>query len=134
MKLLVVAVLVSNLAACAMSQAYSFRPGDLPSEVAQIDPDQRIAAWNRAIEVLLKQGYEPQVLNQDAGYISAKMRDDAPEDALVGTRAIITITPRGQVSVEVGAIGNYESPATLEQYIASMQARLLAGIIGSPGA
>ncbi len=132
MRLLTVAALVSCVAACAVTQTYSLRPDDLPARVGQIDPSERVAAWNRAIEVLMQQGYEPQVLNQDAGYISAKMRNNAPEDALVGTRAIIKITPQGKVSVEVGGVGNYASGSELESYIDSMKSTLLEGTLGQP--
>jgi hypothetical protein len=117
------------LAACATPQA--FRPGDLPPLVSRIAPDQRVATWNRAITVLLDEGYVPQVLNQEAAYISAKQRDDASNDELAGTMVIVTISPEGAVRVEIAGVGVYHDESQLAHDLQQVQARLTAEITGS---
>jgi hypothetical protein len=131
MRNLAVAVLASYLAACAMPTA--LRPGDLSPMVARTAPDQRQQLWNRAVQVLLDDGYVPQVLNQDAAYISAKRRDDSGDtDVLHGTFAIVTISPDGALRVEVGGAGVYHSTEQLARDLQREQTRIIAEITGAP--
>jgi hypothetical protein len=118
-------------AACATPQA--LRPGDLPAVLARVTPDQRVATWNRAITVLLVEGYVPQVLNQDAAYISAKRRDDATDsDVLAGTYVIVAISPEGVLRVEVAGGGTYSDSAQLVRDLQAVQTRLTSEITGTP--
>lgn len=111
------------LAACGPS-AYALRPGDLPPMLERVAPDQRVATWNRAIAVLLDEGYVPQALNEAACYISAKQRDDATVAELAGTFAIVTISPDGVVRVEIGGAGVYDNASQLELDLQTIQQRL----------
>ncbi|HEX4351580.1 MAG TPA: hypothetical protein VGL61_16175 [Kofleriaceae bacterium] len=108
-------------------------PGDLPPLVATVAPDQRVATWNRAITVLLDEGYVPQILNQDAAYISAKRRDAATDtDELAGTNVIVTISPQGAVRVEIAGGGVYTDGSQLARDLQAVQTRLTAEITAAP--
>lgn len=113
--------------ACASPQA--LRPGDLPPIVSRVSPEQRVATWNRAIGVLLDEGYVPEVLNQDGGYISAKRRDDGSDtDELAGTFSIVMIAPDGVVRVEIAGGGVYSDVNKLAHDLRAIQERLAAKI------
>jgi hypothetical protein len=120
---------------CGCTSYYLVRPGTLEPGRAVVAPDQRAAVWRRAVGVLLDQGYVPQVLNADAGYINAKRREDIADDALSGTIALVYISAEGNVRVEVSGGGLFHSE---EQFIAAVgqrQQALLAQILGrSPDA
>ena len=133
MRSLLLAVVVSfSFAACATPQL--LRPGTLRPGVASVPADQRVATWHRAIQVLLDEGYIPQVLNEAAGYVSAKQRDDISVGALSGTIAIVTVNPEGLVRVEVGGAGVYHSADELMRDVSAEQAKLLAEISAPPPA
>jgi hypothetical protein len=70
------AALATSLANC--SQVYYTRPGSgaLRPATAAVAPADRTAVWQRAVVALLEQGYVPQILNEAAGYISARRRED----------------------------------------------------------
>jgi hypothetical protein len=128
MRNLLLAVIASlSVVACASPQL--LRPGSLRPGVASVPAAQRTATWHRAIEVLLDEGYVPQVLNEAAGYVSAKQRDDIEVGALAGTIAIVTVNPDGMVRVEVGGHGIYHSADELVRDVAAEQAKLLAEIV-----
>ena len=103
------------------------RPGDVAPITAQVSGE-RVATWQRAIVVLLDEGYIPQVLNEAACYISAKQRDDVTTGALAGTTAIVMISPDGVLRVEVGGAGVYNSAADLERDVEAVQNRLVQEI------
>src|SRR5579862_5869953 len=115
------------LSGCAAP--YLIRPGDLAPLNAQVTGDQRVAIWERAIAVLLDEGYVPQVLNEAACFISAKQRDDVTTGALAGTIAIVTISPEGVLRVEVGGSGVYNSAAELQRDVETVQKRLVEEIL-----
>jgi hypothetical protein len=96
-------------------------------------PEQRVAVWQHAVTVLLDQGYVPQVLNEAAGFISAKRREDLADDALAGTIAIVSISPQGEVRVDVSGAGLFHSEQDFLKTISDRQ-NLLARLIAQPGA
>jgi hypothetical protein len=122
-------LLLASLSACMTP--YVLRPGDLAPIVAQVGSEQRVAIWQRAITVLLDEGYVPQVLNEAACYVSGKQRDDVTEGALAGTIAIVTVSPEGRLRVEVGGHGVYRDEADLKRDVAEIQQRLTQEIMGS---
>ena len=129
-----IALAACLFAACiptALPQAV--HPGDLPPLVTHVTPDQRDATWNRAITVLLDEGYVPQILNKDAAYISAKRRDAATDnDELAGTSVIVTISPQGAVRVEISGGGVYTDGSQLARDLQTVQTRLTTEIIATP--
>lgn len=125
-------VVAASLGAC--TQRYVIRPGELPPIVAQVAPDQRTALWHHAIEVMLDEGYVPQVLDESAGYISGKQRDDLTTGPLAGTMAIVTISPTGRLRVQISGAGIYHDASELERDITSIQERLVQEIVGPPKA
>jgi len=86
--------------------------------------------WHRAIDVLLDEGYVPQVLNEAACFISAKQRDDVDVGALAGTAALVTISPEGRLRLEVGGAGVYNSASELKRDIAALEDKLIQEIAG----
>jgi hypothetical protein len=109
---------------------YIVRPGMLMPETAQVKPEDRVATWNRSITVLLDDGYVPQVVNEAAGFVSGKRRDDLVEDNLAGSTAIVTITPEGLVRVEVSGAGIYSSQEQLVGDVRAEQTRLINRLMG----
>src|SRR5271170_6145752 len=90
--------MVTLLGGCV--RTYYTRPGTLKPSMAAVAPAERTAVWQHAVSALLDQGYVPQVVNEAAGYISARRRDDLVEDALIGTMTTVVISPEGTVRVE----------------------------------
>ena len=117
---------------CGCYGNFIARPGTLPVASAQVAVDQRVATWQRAIGVLLDQGYVPQVLNESACFISAKQRDDLAPGTTVGAMAIVTITPDGMVRVQVSGMGMYQSQADLDSDLTKRQSDILAAILHGP--
>ena len=130
-KLLSAFLLACSLGACVATPMYT-RPGDLAPLIAHVDGDQRDLVWQRAIGVLLDEGYVPQLLDEHAGYISAKQRDDVDVDALAGTLAIVTVSPDGVLRVEVSGHGLYDSGDDLLRDIKAEQNKLLQKIMAPP--
>ena len=122
-------MLVCMLVGC--SAPYAVRPGDLKPLQASIPVDQRHAVWEHAINVLLDEGYMPQVLNESAGFISAKERDDVDSN-LANTIAVVTISAEGIVRVEVAGFGVFHSQSEIISAVGTVQNRLLAEIMTRP--
>ena len=129
--------LLLALSFCALLSActsyYLVRPGTLEPGRATISPEQRAAVWRRAVGVLLDQGYVPQVLNQDAGFINAKRREDIANDAFSGTIALVYISPEGSVRVEVSGAGLFHSENQFLAAVGQRQQMLLNLILGRAG-
>jgi len=122
---------IACLAAFGCATPRLLRPGSLHPGTASVAIDQRVATWHRAIQVLLDEGYVPQVLNEAACYVSAKQRDDISVGTLSGTIAIVIVTPDGVVRVEVGGSGIYHSDDELLRDVSAEQAKLLAEIVAA---
>jgi hypothetical protein len=126
-----------SLAVCSLlagcTSYYLVRPGTLEPGRATIAPDQRAAIWRRAVGVLLDQGYVPQVLNEDAGFINAKRREDIADDAFSGTIALVYISPEGSVRVEVSGAGLFHSENQFLAAVGQRQQMLLNLILGRGG-
>jgi hypothetical protein len=73
----------------------------------------------------------PDVLNQAAGYISAKQRDDVQLGKLAGTMAIVVVSVGGVVRVEVSGHGEYTSSDDLVRDVKAEQDKLLKEILAS---
>jgi hypothetical protein len=110
------------------------RPGDMTPLSAQVALDQRVATWQRAIEVLLDEGYVPQVLNESACYISAKQRDDVQVGSLSGTMVIVTVSLEGKLRLEVSGSGVYASSSGLVKDIDALQQKLMQEIVARAAA
>ncbi len=110
------------------------RPGDMTPLSAQVSLDQRVATWQRAIDVLLDEGYVPQVLNESACYISAKQRDDVQVGSLSGTMVIVTVSPEGKLRLEVSGSGVYASSGGLIHDIDALQQKLMQEIVARAAA
>lgn len=98
-------LLAAMLAGCY--QNYYLRPNELPPAVAQITPEQRLAAWNRVVAVLLDEGYVPTLMDPTTCFVSAKFRDDIEVGKLTGTLALVAISPEGKLRVSVAGHGTY---------------------------
>jgi hypothetical protein len=129
--LLLPLVFGSLLSGCTSN--YLVRPGTLEPGRATVAPDQRAAVWRRAVGVLLDQGYVPQVLNEDAGFINAKRREDIANDAFSGTIALVYISPEGSVRVEVSGSGLFHSENQFLAAVGQRQQMLLNLILGRGG-
>jgi hypothetical protein len=116
------------LGACA--NVYYVRPGDLTPVLATVPPDQRVAVFQRAIPALLDQGYVPDVLNETAGYIKARRREDISNDALANTIALVAISPEGHVRIEVSGNGVFGSQEDFVKTISARQALIAKLILG----
>jgi hypothetical protein len=79
--------------------------------------------------VLLDEGYVPQVVNAEAGYISAKRREDLTDDSLIGTMATVVVTSNGLVRLEVTGTGFYHSEQEFQNAVSDRQKRLLGRIL-----
>jgi hypothetical protein len=123
-------LLAFSVLLCGCTSFYRVRPGTLEPGRATIPPDQRAAVWQRAVGVLLDQGYVPQVLNADAGFISAKRREDIANDAFAGTIALVYISPEGGVRVEVSGGGIFHSEDQFLDAVNQRQKLLLTLIVG----
>lgn len=128
-RLAICTLTLTLLPACAT--VYYARPGELSPVWANVPPDQRLAVFQRAIPVLLDQGYVPDVLNEAAGYIRAKRREDIANDALANTIALVAISPEGRVRIEVSGSGFFSSPEDFVKTIGARQV-LLARLILNP--
>jgi hypothetical protein len=110
-------------------QTYYTRPGTLKPGMASVPPAERTAAWQHAVGALLNEGYVPQVLNESAGYISAKRREDLANDALTGTMATVVVSPEGAVRVEVSGVGQYSSEEAFLSAVTERQDHILQAIM-----
>jgi hypothetical protein len=117
----------ASLTGCV--QTYYTRPGALQPAMASIAPSERAAVWQRAVPALLDQGYLPQVLNEGAGYISAKRREDLNDDALTGTLATVAISPDGVVRVELSGVGVFSSEQAFFAAVGARQGQIMQAIM-----
>lgn len=117
-----------------MGCVYHARPGELAASRATIPVSERNVAWQHAITALLDNGYVPQVLNEAAGYIGARRRDDLDNGPLVGSLATVVFTPEGVVRVEVSGVGIGTSEKTFLDAITTRQNGIMAGIIATHAA
>ncbi len=132
--ILVVAILQGALTTGCVS-FYNTRPGALTPALATIPPTERSAVWQRAIPVLLDEGYVPQVVNEASGYISARRREDLVEDSsLVGTMVTVVVTANGTVRLEVSGTGFYHSQQEFQAAVDVRQKRLLDRILNQTAA
>ena len=111
---------------------YHVHPGTLEPGRAVVAPDQRTELWRRAVGVLLDQGYVPQILNESAGYISAKRREDLDNDAFAGTIALVYISAEGNVRVDVSGGGLFHSESQFVDAVRQRQQLLLSLILNRP--
>lgn len=121
-------LVVFPLLLCGCTSFYQVRPGTLEPGRAAVAPEQQAAVWRRAVGVLLDQGYVPQVLNEAAGFISAKRREDIADDTFAGTIATVYISPEGGVRVEVSGGGLFHSESQFIDAVGQRQ-RLLLDLI-----
>jgi hypothetical protein len=115
------------------ARVYALHAGELAPSLASVAPETRIAVWQRAVVVLLDQGYVPQVVNDVAGYISAHRRDDLSDDALAGTTALVTVSPEGVVRVALAGAGTFHSQQEFLQAVTERQNLLTKLIVAPPG-
>jgi hypothetical protein len=108
---------------------YYARPGELVPARAVVASDQRLAVWQRAVTVLLDEGYVPDVLDGSAGFIKAKRRDDLEGDTLARTVALVSVTAQGQVRVEISGGGLFHSEQDFRRAIAERQRRIADRIV-----
>lgn len=126
------AIVLSGLLSGCTSY-YFVRPGSLEPSRAQVAAEERAAIWQRAVGVLLDQGYVPQVMNEAASFISAKRRDDIVNDALAGTLALVYISPEGGLRVEVAGSGLFRSEQEFLSAVGDRQRLLLKLILDRSG-
>jgi hypothetical protein len=135
MRLRSLPVLVVCLAVLEGAGCYSLqiaRPGTLPTAGLRVPPEQRMAAWNRAITALIDAGFVPQVFNETACYVSARRRDDLDDDVLIGALAIVQVTPEGLVRVQISGRGSFRSPEDLQAEIQRRQSAIVQAIARPP--
>jgi hypothetical protein len=108
---------------------YYMRPNQLPPAASKVAPEQRVATWNRALGVLLDEGYVPTTLDANACFISARMRDDVQLGALQGTLAMVMIAPDGRLRVAVSGHGEYTSEDGLLTALTAEQDRITKEIL-----
>lgn len=125
-------VFTASLALAGCNQY--LRPGEMSPLNAQVALDQRARVWQQAIEVLLDEGYVPDVLDPTACYISAKQRDDVQLGSLSGTMAIVTVSPEGKLRVEVSGHGVYASSSGLVHDLDAVQIKLRDEIVARSAA
>jgi hypothetical protein len=128
-KLGLASVLVAAIATAGTGCTQYMRPGDLTPLNAHVALDQRTLVWQRAIDVLLDEGYVPNVLDSTACYISAKQRDDVQIGSLSNTMVIVTVSPEGQLRLSVSGAGVYASSGGLLDDIRAIQQRLMDEIV-----
>ena len=80
--------------------------------------------------MLLDQGYVPQVLNEGAGFISARRREDIADDAFARTIALVSVSAEGLVRMEVSGAGLFSSEQQFIAAIRDRQETLLDLILG----
>ncbi len=124
-------VLAFALALPGCYQSWVVRPGSIAPATATVAPEARAATWQRAIQVLLEAGYVPTAMNETAGYVSGRQRDDVNLGALAGATAIVTIAPDGYVRVEVAGAGLYQTEDDIVKDCGARQRELLARILGT---
>ena len=112
-------------------RAYYTRPGTLKPAMASVTPAERAAVWQHSVTALLEQGYVPLVLNEAAGYVSARRREDLVDDALIGTMATVVVSPEGGVRVEVSGTGLYGSEQDFLNAVLQRQTDLLQAIVAA---
>lgn len=110
---------------------YLARPGSLPPAVATVPAEQRVAVWQHAIAALLDQGYVPQVLNEAACFVSAKLRDDLATDTTRGALAVVVVAPDGTVRVQASGVGFYQSQEALEADLRKRQDLILRATLAT---
>jgi len=108
---------------------YYLRPNELAPVVSQVEPEQRLATWNRAVVVLLDEGYVPDSLDANACFISARMRDDVQVGKLQGTLAMVVVAPDGRLRVAVSGHGEYTSSSGLLRDLTAEQERITKEIL-----
>jgi hypothetical protein len=113
------------------SQTYYTRPGSLQPATSTAAPAERTLVWQHAVIALLDQGYVPQVLNEGAGYISARRREDIADDALIGTMATVVISPKGAVRVELSGAGLFSSERAFFDAVGARQSQIMQAIMGA---
>lgn len=122
-------LLIASLALPACYSTRLLRPGEVEPLTARVAPDARMPTWHAAINVLLDDGYVPQVLDATAGYIAARARDDIQNDSLQNTMAIVTIAPDGTVRVQVSGLGQFRSDQDLVTTVQATQHKLFDDIM-----
>jgi hypothetical protein len=124
---------VLSVAALQLGCAQTFytRPGSLTPATATVPPAERTLVWQHAVGALLQQGYVPQVLNEGAGYISARRREDIADDALLGTMATVLVSPEGAVRVELSGAGLFNSERTFLDAVTARQSQIMQAIMSS---
>jgi hypothetical protein len=115
-------ILVSSLllSGCTTPAYYAVHPGALEPSRAKVAPEERVDVWRRAVGALLDQGYVPQVLNEDAFFISARRREDFENDALAKTLVSVYISPDGVLRVEMSGVGYFTSE---QEFITAIRER-----------
>jgi hypothetical protein len=121
-------VLTALLSGCAMY--YRIRPGQLQPATATVATEQRSVVWQRAVTVLVDQGFVPQLLNEAACFISARRRDDLNNDMLAGTMVLVAISPEGHLRLEVGGSGVFGSEQQFLHEVSELQSHLLRLVLG----
>jgi len=122
-------LLIAFLFFSGCADVFYARPGTTLPAVATIPAVEREAVLDRAVPVLLDEGYVPQLVNQQAGYIIAKHREDWSDDTLVGTMATLVVTSNGVVRLEVSGVGYFHSAGEFQAAVKARQQRLLTRIL-----
>ena len=112
---------------------YHLHPGALEPSIGRVAPEDRAVVWRRAIEVLLDQGYVPQVLNEAASFISAKRREDFENDPLAKTLVLVYISADNAARVEVSGVGFFSSEKQFISAITERQRMILDLILTRSG-
>jgi hypothetical protein len=126
----VIVALVLPILLAGCTTWYLARPGTLGASRVFVSPDDRSRIWQRAVVVLLDQGYVPQVLNEGAGFISARRREDIADDAFARTIALFSVSPEGLVRLEISGAGLFGSEEKFVAAIRDRQETLLDLILG----
>lgn len=108
-------------------------PGAFAPARGSIPVAERTLAWQHAVTALLDNGYVPNELNETAGYIVARRRDD-DTGPLVGSLATVVLTPEGMVRVEVSGTGVFTSEKTFVSTITARQNDILQSILATHAA
>jgi len=124
-------LLVSAITGCVAP--YYARPGTLPPVTTYVAPELRLTVWRHAISVLLGEGFVPYAVNDQASYIAARYRDDGGIGELIGSTAIVVITPDNNLHVDIAGHGIYGSSTELVRDLAIVQNRLTREILAVPG-